>query len=697
MQKIKSLKTHKGNKYTCAKATASFLHSLFVTTMSQSINDTSSSKKRNHGSSRRVQGGSSNNHSKPANNNNNNNNKHKNNHAHADYIPWNRNIVSEATFDENAESGNFDTCLICAERYSIVALSSCGHRTCHKCALRQKALFKNDHCLICRSEYEALIFTYQVDQEYAHFEPSMFAFSNAEYNFHFVESEAAKTVSDLLKYKCPMNDTNEEFQDYKAYNNHLKKAHNRMLCIICAEYKHEFPSEMHVFSHDQLKSHSSKGDPKNGFFGHPMCQFCSGKRFYSDDELYKHLREHHERCHICHQMDPNNPQWFKDYDQLFDHFRSAHYVCTQQSCLDAKFVVFKTEIDLQAHLIQEHNAGKNLNLMDSSARNMRRFQSELSTFQPSFMRNGNEEEYVRSQSLGGRHNQNTNSDTGDSNIKRLRLEERARHYLHYNSTQFDKFTKINSDFSNSDISASDLHERYKMLFSGPEHDISLLIYEFANLFPVSSKKNKELLEIYEEINGEKQKADLAMKFPPLNGGGSSNSNFTNSWAGNPSKVGSSRASRMNFPALPTAAPKTVLKSTRSPTIGSSVSIGSQKKKLNTPSFQDIYGTPAAKPLPSLSNVKTTVAPAQTSNKSAKSSKNIDQSKFPPLPAVVAKPKAPLVNPVRTPGNINFQAAMKAGPTKTYDPFDVENLLKQVPQDKGKGKKGKKQLLMHIGI
>ena len=39
---------------------------------------------------------------------------------------------------------------ICAEPVKYYALSECGHRTCHVCALRLRALYKKTECTFCK-------------------------------------------------------------------------------------------------------------------------------------------------------------------------------------------------------------------------------------------------------------------------------------------------------------------------------------------------------------------------------------------------------------------------------------------------------------------------------------------------------------------------------------------------------------------
>lgn len=82
------------------------------------------------------------------------------------------------------------------------------------------------------------------------------------------------------------------------------------------------------------------------------------QRFYSEDELYAHCRDRHERCHICDRRNQGRQQqYFRDYDALEEHFRSDHFLCADQECLDKKFVVFDSEMDLKAHQLETHPNG----------------------------------------------------------------------------------------------------------------------------------------------------------------------------------------------------------------------------------------------------------------------------------------------------------------------------------------------------
>lgn len=92
---------------------------------------------------------------------------------------------------------------------------------------------------------------------------------------------------------------------------------------------------------------------QSGFKGHPLCGFC-GERFYDDDKLYEHCRMKHERCFICDRRDSRKPHYYMDYNALEEHFKKDHYLCSDRECLEKKFVVFESEMDLQAHQLSDH-------------------------------------------------------------------------------------------------------------------------------------------------------------------------------------------------------------------------------------------------------------------------------------------------------------------------------------------------------
>lgn len=132
---------------------------------------------------------------------------------------------------------------------------------------------------------------------------------------------------------------------------------------LCTRNKKVFTHEHQLFTTTELRKHEKTGDDdpgsaeQSGFKGHPECGFCA-RRFYGDDELYVHCREKHERCHICDRRNGGRqPQYYVNYDALEVHFKKDHFVCPDSECLEKKFVVFESEMDLKAHQLEAHPNG----------------------------------------------------------------------------------------------------------------------------------------------------------------------------------------------------------------------------------------------------------------------------------------------------------------------------------------------------
>lgn len=159
---------------------------------------------------------------------------------------------------------------------------------------------------------------------------------------------------------------------------------------LCTRNKKVFTHEHELFTYAELRKHQKFGDDnpgavdQSGFKGHPDCGFCR-QRFYGDDELYTHCRDKHERCHICDRhSEGRKQQYYVDYDSLEVHFRKDHFLCPDRECLEKKFVVFDSEMDLKAHQLEVHPNG----LSKDALRDARRV--DMSGFQ---IRSSHEQEF----------------------------------------------------------------------------------------------------------------------------------------------------------------------------------------------------------------------------------------------------------------------------------------------------------------
>lgn len=162
----------------------------------------------------------------------------------------------------------------------------------------------------------------------------------------------------LLQYNCPEQDCEEAFENWNELKRHVKQAHDRLCCDLCLRNKKIFSHEHTLYTQSQLQKHHREGDAsfnkddETGFTGHPECVFCK-TRFYGADELFEHCRDKHEKCHLCERKGIQH-QYYANYDSLEKHFKKEHFLCQYKECLDNKFVVFDSDIDLKAHEVNEH-------------------------------------------------------------------------------------------------------------------------------------------------------------------------------------------------------------------------------------------------------------------------------------------------------------------------------------------------------
>lgn len=582
---------------------------------------------------------------------------------------------SQADHDED----DSDLCIICADKLKYVALSPCSHKTCHKCAFRQRALYEKKTCLICRTENERLTFTDLIHAEYD--STKDFADRNEQYGIDFTSTEVAKATLQLLSYDCSLCSANEteDFGSFKKLNEHLRNMHSKNICMICATHRHAFPCELKIYTPNQLRNHQSRGESK-GFKGHPMCAFCSGRRFYSDDELYVHMRHQHERCHICDKLNPSSPQYFKDYDQLFDHFKNCHYICTVQNCLDNKFVVFADELELQAHILKEHG--------DIIRGKPKLFQSELSTFISAPSRVIREGDFP-SNSLGSSTSRRKSPTESQESLreKKLRLEERAKYYLAGSQADYDTFSRLTEDYDKGRLSARGLLDAYSALFISPEADVYLLIHNVAETYSPSSSKYKDLNYIYQT---HEQQTTRRNELPSLSRDPSASARIVGGvWSANNNSVSTSHGRNVDTRNLPT------LKSPPASHDPFTSPYRSQSFK-NLATTRKKSPSPVVKNAPSNNTVQLTPRYLETKQKSASSSSLTGNNKL----AALDLPSLPKPKPKFVPPPVNqpkIPDPKKWGQKTSQLTDELADLGLNSSSSNGKKKGKQKQLLFHIGI
>ncbi|KAK0637561.1 E3 ubiquitin-protein ligase hel2 [Lasiodiplodia hormozganensis] len=261
------------------------------------------------------------------------------------------------------EEDEGEVCFICASPIDHHAVSPCNHRTCHICSLRLRALYKSKACAHCRTLSDFVIFTDDPEKRYEEFSDSEIASTDSNLGIKYEKAEICDDTILLLRYNCPDGSCDAACLGWPDLHRHVKSVHHKVMCDLCTRNKKVFTHEHQLFTNQELRKHERFGDDnpgaedQSGFKGHPECGFCM-RRFYGDDELYVHCREKHERCHICDRRNGGRqPQYYVNYEALEVHFKKDHFVCPDQECLEKKFVVFESEMDLKAHQLEAHPNG----------------------------------------------------------------------------------------------------------------------------------------------------------------------------------------------------------------------------------------------------------------------------------------------------------------------------------------------------
>ncbi|KAK9451524.1 uncharacterized protein V1518DRAFT_408779 [Limtongia smithiae] len=532
-----------------------------------------------------------------------------------------------------------EICFICAEPVKYSAVSPCNHRSCHVCALRMRYLYRTDACVHCRTIQPKIIFTIDNQKKYEDYLPSDIVCTDEKLGIDFDRREIMEDTKRLMKFNCPDRSCNTVCAGWSDLRKHVSDMHHKVMCQLCTRNKKVFIQEHKLYTQKELQKHERTGD-EDGFEGHPACQFCK-TRFYSGDELKVHYREKHERCHICdkHLVGSAEPRYFLNYDALESHFRTEHFLCPTSACLEKKFVVFETDIELRAHEVSEHReifgSSRSARTLDAntfgfseagtaSRRNNRggsssngsnqrpnRAQQQHQQHQIQLVQRngiaarahgGNSEFSELSQDFAAPGRAATDGSDNDEGaeenpslaaFRRQRLDERAAQHVSRTSWQYKSFLALNKTFAESNISGKDLVSGYAGLFDLDISELSLLVHDFADCF--RGKDHDKQIDLKNALSEWRLKnesfPDLATsksksswKAPPSAGLvrhiGTKPSNTGSVWSGGASSSSTS-SSRLNLDDMPPLSSLSVgISSSNTPSYSSSASslpvVGAQR-------------------------------------------------------------------------------------------------------------------------
>nr|XP_004295579.2 PREDICTED: E3 ubiquitin-protein ligase hel2-like [Fragaria vesca subsp. vesca] len=402
-----------------------------------------------------------------------------------------------------------DRCAVCVEALEWVAYGVCGHKeVCSICVARLRFICQDRRCCVCKTESD-YVFVTRAFGDYTKMvkdfpsKPREGETPCGSYWYHedtrafFDDEDHYKMIQALCNLSCSECDKKEKstirFRSIQQFKGHLFHQHRLFMCHLCLGGRKMFVCEQKLYTSEQLKWHSSLGgsvvDGSGGFKGHPMCEFCE-TRFYGQSELYSHMSTEHYKCHLCSNFGEQY-EYHRNYNDLEEHFYQGHFLCEEESCLEKKFVVFRSEAELKKHSNMEHGG------------RMSRSQRNAALQLPTSIRYGPSN--VRQDSRRGRSGDSSNDQA--SSVETPNADDTTLHDL---------------SSSTSQAGSSEL--------LGDRSDIDPIIKPFESLSRPSSdtEASSKYLQVVLGKSSGKAKTQLedSSLFPPLAAGSSGSSQLT---------------------------------------------------------------------------------------------------------------------------------------------------------------------------
>lgn len=170
------------------------------------------------------------------------------------------------------------------------------------------------------------------------------------------------------------------FPSVRALAEHVSSQHRRRMCFVCLHSRQRFPMEWPTMTGAELKAHMRECHPRcvcvlvvkyvyvsvdmGCYVGSvftiapsfppliipglssatvpflpiqitlftpycPRCEFCDC-HFYDADACYRHMGSEHFQCMLC--MAGGDYRYFETAQEMAEHNRTDHYVCTEPPC-----------------------------------------------------------------------------------------------------------------------------------------------------------------------------------------------------------------------------------------------------------------------------------------------------------------------------------------------------------------------------
>ena len=111
---------------------------------------------------------------------------------------------------------------------------------------------------------------------------------------------------------------------------------------------------MEIYKENVLDEHIRYGEYDKDILvspPHPQCPFDQ-ERFYNDEVMFNHMNNTHFICQLC--KGQKHLVFYSNLSDLQNHYKSNHYCCPYEECLQDIYVAFEKEEELISHLITKH-------------------------------------------------------------------------------------------------------------------------------------------------------------------------------------------------------------------------------------------------------------------------------------------------------------------------------------------------------
>lgn len=139
---------------------------------------------------------------------------------------------------------DYSSCLICFKPTCIWTLGHCGHRTmCGVCGIRNRALFANDSCPLCKSNLSNVIIT-SLPESFSDLESRPLHFDH-QWKVYYVFEEEFASLLEMREPKCRVCEL--RCASLTTLKQHVEREHNLQFCSVCLDQRKVFLSEQRVY------------------------------------------------------------------------------------------------------------------------------------------------------------------------------------------------------------------------------------------------------------------------------------------------------------------------------------------------------------------------------------------------------------------------------------------------------------------